>query len=103
VPVGTGPWGVAVSSDGTKAYVANFFSNTTSVINTTDNTVIAKVPVGISPSGVAVSPDGTKVYVVNADGTVSIIDTTKNIVTAAVKVGKAPLVIGQFIGKGSAK
>ena len=61
------------------------------------------MPVGIYPAGVAVSPDGTKVYVVNADGTFSIIDTTKNIVIAAMKVGNAPLVIGQFIGKGSAK
>ena len=58
--VGNGPWGVAVSPDGTKAYVSNTFSNTTSVINTTDDTVIATVPVGTGPLGVAVSSDGTK-------------------------------------------
>ncbi len=72
VPVGTGPWGVAVSPDGQKAYVANLFSNTTSVIDTMDNTVKATVPVGAYPSGVAVTPDGTKAYVVNAEGTVSV-------------------------------
>ena len=103
VPVGTKPWEVAVSPDGKKAYVANFFSNTTSVIDTTNNTVTATVPVGTYPSGIAVSPDGTKVYVVNVDGTVSVIDTTNTTVIATVKVGDAHLVIGQFIGKGPTK
>ena len=36
VPVGTSPWGVAVSPDGSKVYVANNGSNDISVINTTD-------------------------------------------------------------------
>jgi YVTN family beta-propeller protein len=85
------------------AYITNMGSNTTSVINTMNNTVIATVTVGLYPSGVSVSPDGTKAYVVNADGTVSVIDTTKNTVITSVKVGKFPLVIGQFIGKGPSK
>ena len=63
--VGSGPYGVAVSPDGTKVYVANDNSNTVSVIDTATNTVTATVPVGSYPSGVAVSPDGTKVYVAN--------------------------------------
>ena len=103
VPVGTGPFGVAINPDGKEAYVANIYSNTTSVINTTNNTVIATVPVGIYPSGVSVTPDGKEAYVVNVDGTVSVIDTTKKIVIAYVDVENRSFVIGQFIGKGPSK
>ena len=56
VPVGYYPYGVAVTPDGTKVYVANFLSNTTSVIDTANNTVTATVAVGPYPSGVAVTP-----------------------------------------------
>ncbi|WP_150655397.1 hypothetical protein [Pseudomonas fluorescens] len=35
IPVGNGPAGIAVSPDGTRAYVSNQGSNTVSVIDTT--------------------------------------------------------------------
>ena|SRR5674476_136016 len=60
VKVGTTPVAIAVSSDGAKAYVANFGSNNVSVINTTTNTVTSAVPVGSQPEGVAISPDKNK-------------------------------------------
>ncbi|RPJ72889.1 MAG: YncE family protein, partial [Alphaproteobacteria bacterium] len=94
VPVGTNPFGVAVSPDGSKVYVANSgsdpsYEGTVSVINTTTNTVTATVNnVGTNPVGVSVVPDGTKVYVANSgsdpsyEGTVSVINTTTNTVTA---------------------
>ncbi|MCE5213898.1 MAG: DUF11 domain-containing protein [Methanobacterium sp.] len=88
IPVGDGPFGVAVSPDGTRAYVANYFSGTVSVIDTTTNTVIATITVGFNPRGVAVSPDGTKAYVANyGSGTVSVIDTTTNTVTTTIPTG----------------
>jgi YVTN family beta-propeller protein len=40
--------------DGSKVYVANFFSNTVSVIATSSNTVIATIPVGSEPSAFGV-------------------------------------------------
>ena len=47
ISVGTGPFGVAVSPDGTRAYTANFGAGTVSVINTLTNTVIGSpIPVG---------------------------------------------------------
>ncbi|MCB0573626.1 MAG: beta-propeller fold lactonase family protein [Saprospiraceae bacterium] len=73
------------------AYVANFGSNTVSVINTATNTVTATINVGTNPYGVSVSPDGTKVYVTNnGDNTVSVISTATNAVTATITVGDAP-------------
>gem|GEM_PF-785328 len=91
VQVGSSPWGVGVSPDGTKAYVTNAKSNTVSVINTATNKVTATINVGNFPEGVSFSPDGTKAYVVNYnDFTVSIINTATNTVTATVAVGRGP-------------
>jgi YVTN family beta-propeller protein len=74
------------------AYVANFTSNTVSVIDTGTNTVVATVPVaGPSPVGAAVTPDGKRAYVPNGNSdTVSVIDTTTNTVVATVTVGSFP-------------
>ena len=43
IPVGDGPYGVAVSPDGTLAYVTNYYDNTVSVISTASNTVTATI------------------------------------------------------------
>ncbi|WP_153018047.1 hypothetical protein [Saccharococcus caldoxylosilyticus] len=50
---------VAITPDGTRAYVANV-GNTVSVINTSTNTVIgAPIPVGSpTPFGIAITPSG---------------------------------------------
>ena len=100
VPVGAAPRllnGIAVTPDGTKAYVANTDVGNTgadhqvAVIDTATNTVTATVLVGNDPNGVAVSPDGAKVYVSNMyDNNVSVIDTATNTVTASVPVGNYP-------------
>jgi YVTN family beta-propeller protein len=53
VAVGTRPWGIALSDDGTRLYTANGPSNDVSVVDTTTLKVIKKIPVGKSPWGVA--------------------------------------------------
>ena len=74
-----------------RVYVANFASDTVSVIDTATNTVIATVPVGDGPRGVGVTPDATRVYVANEQSdTVSVIDTATNAVVATVAVGDWP-------------
>jgi YVTN family beta-propeller protein len=55
--------GIAVSQDGKYAYVANWCSdnypgNTISVIDATNNSVIATINVDSRPWGVAISPTG---------------------------------------------
>ena len=75
IPVGIVPEIVAVSPDGTRAYVANQGSDTVSVINTSTNTVVATIPAGSQPVGVGVTPNGTRVYVTNINAsTVSVIN-----------------------------
>jgi YVTN family beta-propeller protein len=94
INVGTTPLGVAVSPDGTRAYVANnnLASNSVSVINTATNTVVATVNVGTSPVGVTVSPDGTRAYVANSTSNdVSVINTANNTVATTISVGNAPI------------
>ena len=82
ISVGNEPFGVAVTSDGRRVYIANEFS--VSVIDAVTNAVITTIPIAAQPPaiGVAVTPDGRKVYVSNYLGnTVSVIDTTTNTVT----------------------
>ena len=74
IPVGSDPFGVAVEQFTGKVYVANFSSNTVSVINPATNAVIATIPVGGEPVGVAVNQLTGKVYVTNTHSdTVSVI------------------------------
>ena len=83
---------MAITPDGTRAYVTNRRRDTVSVIDTATNTVIGTpIPVGNSPVGVAVTPDGTRAYVTNQlDDTVSVIDTATNTVIATIPVGSRP-------------
>ena len=95
ITVGDMPWGIAVSSDGAKAYVANngggLGGNSVSVINTTSNTVVNTISVGTTPYGVAINPSGTKLFVANSGaGTVSVIDLASETVIATVAVGTTP-------------
>jgi YVTN family beta-propeller protein len=57
-----------------KVYVADFSSNTVSVINPATNAVTATIPVGSEPVGVAVNQLTGKIYVTNTlSNTVSVI------------------------------
>jgi len=74
------------------AYVANFGSNTTSVINTTTNIVSSTVTVGVNPIGIAVNPSGTYAYATNyGNSSVSVINASTNTVSATVTVGANPV------------
>ena len=67
VTVGTQPWGVAITPDGSRAYVGNSGSTFVSVIDMRTFTVIESITTGSStnPAGVAISPDGSKIFVTN--------------------------------------
>jgi YVTN family beta-propeller protein len=92
IPVASNPRGVAVTSDGSKVYVAG--GGTVSVIDTATNTVVGSpITVGGNPQGVAVTPDGRKVYVARSisdfGNSVSVIDAPPNTV-ATITVGSFP-------------
>lgn len=83
------PYSMAITLDGTKAYVTNSSGNSVSIINIATATVTGFVtdlgsPTFDSPLSVAFTADGTKSYVVNQAGSsVSIINVTSNTVVSA--------------------
>lgn len=91
------PFGIAITPDGTRAYVSNTTSSTLSVIDVPTNTVVTTIPSGASglPDGVAVTPDGTRVYVTQtgsaAGDAVSVIETATNTVTTTISIGGVPV------------
>ncbi|MFT4940684.1 MAG: YVTN family beta-propeller protein [Paraglaciecola sp.] len=56
------PQGIGMTNDGAFVYVPNRDSNTVTVLDTTNNTVVANIPVGFRPGLPAFSPDGLTVY-----------------------------------------
>ncbi|MFZ1495402.1 MAG: chitobiase/beta-hexosaminidase C-terminal domain-containing protein, partial [Candidatus Competibacter denitrificans] len=51
IPVGKKPYGVAVSADSKRIYVANTDDNTVSVVDGQSQTIIATIPTGLGPWG----------------------------------------------------
>jgi YVTN family beta-propeller protein len=97
IPVGAGPYSLAVTSDATRVYVSNSGADTVSVIDAATRALVATVPVGPEPLGVAISPDDSLVYVANfQSNTVSVlatvIDTATSTAIDTIAVGAAPLV-----------
>lgn len=70
----------------TTAFVTNYSSNTVSVININNNTVVATIGVGTNPYGVVVNPVNKRAYVANygISSNVSVIDATTNTVVATI-------------------
>ena len=92
IPVGTQPGDVGVNPNTNTIYIANFGSNSVSVINGTTNTVTAAIPVGSKPAAIGVNPNTNVVYVANnGDNTVSVIKGANNSVTATVSVVLPPV------------
>ena len=89
--VGSEPYGIALSPNGDYAYVANYISNTVSVIQTSTNAVTDTVTVGTAPFSVAVLPDGDYIYVSNTgSSSVSVIQASTNTVVDTISVGSSP-------------
>ncbi len=94
--LGNQPVAVAFSPNGSRAYAADYNTDTLDVIDTTTNTAIAKITVGTPVQGsgasvVAVSPDGSVVYVSDMPAhRVVAINTATNTVITTLSVGNSP-------------
>lgn len=89
---------IAITPDGTKAYVTLNGTNRVAVINLATNTVITSIvlPGASGARGIAITPDGTKAYVtISAGNAVAVIDTATNtLIGGTIAVGFNPLTIG---------
>ncbi len=96
------PVAVAVSPDGTRLYVSNYFSGAVSAIDATsidpgrfisDATVLASASVEQSPYGVAVSPDGAHLFVGHFGSTdlISVLDADDLSTVGALHTGSGPV------------
>ena len=91
---GNAPIGIAITPDGTTAYVTNnTFSNSVTPIDIATNTAGTPFAVGMGPVGIAITPDGATAYVANSlSDDLTPIDTATNTTAApfAVAAGSGP-------------
>lgn len=95
IPVGSSPAGVALTPDGSRAYVTNRthsdWEGSVSVIDTASNTVIATIAVPGAPYGLVITPDGSHAYVANHHPRkISVISTQTNSVVKDIDVSVKP-------------
>ena len=94
IAVGANPIAVAMSADGTLAYVANLNSSSLSIIDTEIDQVVATVGAGPSPRDVEATPDGRYVLVTNqSTNSVTVLDASNYSIVAIVPVGTFPCAI----------
>ncbi len=83
---------VAVTPDGSRAFVANIGSGNVSVIDVKLRRVLATVATGKGAEGIAVTPDGREVWVSNRDSdTLSILDARQPKLLATLACAKFPI------------
>jgi YVTN family beta-propeller protein len=126
MPGGSYPCGVAVSTDGAKAYVCLSIANKLAVVDLPGGIVIQQISVGVAPWDVVLSRDGTTAYVsdwggrlplngdltatsagtpvviddrgVAASGAVSFVELTTGAETAQVATGLHPSALALALG-----
>jgi autotransporter-associated beta strand protein/YVTN family beta-propeller protein len=72
LPAGSDPCGLAISADGTKAYVCLSILNQLAVVSLNSGTILQQINVGIAPWNVVLSADGNSAYVSDWGGRLSI-------------------------------
>jgi YVTN family beta-propeller protein len=91
--VGDGPISIGVTSGA--IYVANFESDTVTVIDPITTSIIKNIHVGIDPSSMDISTFNGDIYVLNiGSDTISVIDPTTNTVKKNLTAGYASSTIG---------
>jgi YVTN family beta-propeller protein len=97
LPAGGGVRDIAITPDGTRAYVTNPGTNNVAALDIQHAVGLASIPVGLRPQGVDILPTGKRAYVTNTGGNdVSVIDVDPlspayNTVVNTITVGRLPI------------
>jgi YVTN family beta-propeller protein len=89
LPAGDGPDAVALSIDGSRAFVSNDDTGALSVVEIPSGKRLGVIGVGADPQGVTASPDGRAIYVTSEDQ-VTVVDAHTLQVRARVATQKGP-------------
>jgi len=88
--VGSEPTGLALTPDGGKLVVANYSSNSISIVDLVSSSIVT-VAVGSSPWDVAITPDGTTAITTNQNSnSVTFVQIASGLALATVPVGGSP-------------
>ncbi|MEQ1911016.1 MAG: hypothetical protein ABMA15_19510, partial [Vicinamibacterales bacterium] len=98
---GSDPEGVALSKDGTQAFIANEDTGQVSIVSIADGHVSESFKVGDEPEGISLTPDGKQAWATSEDaGAVYVIDLASHAVVKSIEVGARPRSIA-FLPDGS--
>lgn len=92
-----------ITPDGTRAYTANVFAGSVSVLDLRKRSLITKIPVSGEVQRISISPDGRRVYTHDQQSPqVAVIDTGKNAIAGwwdvpAVVYSSAPTADGRWL------
>jgi YVTN family beta-propeller protein len=89
IAVGFGSRSIAITPDGARVYVANWKSNSLSVVETGRNAVVATIDGIESPVAVAAHPDGGTVYVAGDDGTLTLVSVETDEIQRSFRIGRS--------------
>jgi YVTN family beta-propeller protein len=95
IGVGTYPDAIAITPNGTRAYVTNYDSNSVTPIDLESGTVLPSIALSANagPAGIAIAPDGDTAYVTDAGASGTLGDTITPIDLATGKT-LAPITVG---------
>ncbi len=94
VQIGSDPHQAVMNRDGSRAYVANSYTNDVSVIELRTMTLVATIPVGTQPWSLALDDNAHRLYVGNyGSDSVSVINTDNHQLVATVPLAMIPTAI----------
>jgi len=94
VKVGEIPCAIAVDQTANRVYVANYESNSVSVLDGRGDTLLATIPVSKHPHAIAADPIAKKVYVANTgSNSITVINAANNSVAGSVALPSSPFAV----------
>ncbi len=94
VKVGAIPCAIAVDQTANRVYVANYESNSVSILDGRNDAVLATVAAGKHPQAIAADPIAKEVYVANTgSNSITVINTINNSVAGTVPLPSGPFAI----------